>query len=61
MNHVSIVVSCYNPRYFLLEAIASARAQTSCAVEVILVNDGTNRREGREVLEKARALADRYI
>jgi glycosyltransferase involved in cell wall biosynthesis/GT2 family glycosyltransferase len=61
MNHVSIVVSCYNPRYFLLEAIASARAQTSCAVEVILVNDGTNRREGHEVLEKARALADRYI
>jgi glycosyltransferase involved in cell wall biosynthesis/GT2 family glycosyltransferase len=61
MNHVSVVVPCYNPHHFLLDAISSARRQTGCAVEVILVNDGTDRPESRAILESARPLADRYI
>ena len=41
--------------------MSSARRQTGCAVEVILVDDGTNRPESHAILESARPLADRYI
>lgn len=61
MNHVSVVVPCYNPQHFLVEAISSARRQTGCTVELILVNDGTDRPESHAILESARPLADRYI
>jgi glycosyltransferase involved in cell wall biosynthesis len=61
MQDVSIVIPCYNPPAYLMEAIASARAQRGCTVEVVLVNDGTDLPEGREILEQARGLADRYI
>jgi glycosyltransferase involved in cell wall biosynthesis len=58
---VSIVIPFYNPSHFLLEAISSARAQTGCATEVILVNDGTDRPEGWEFIQKAEAIADQFI
>jgi glycosyltransferase involved in cell wall biosynthesis len=61
IDGVSIVIPCYNPSAFLMEAIASARAQRGCAVEVVLVNDGTDSPEGKKVLERARSLADRYL
>ena len=61
MNGTSIVIPCYNPQVYLLEAIASARAQRGCAVEVVLINDGTDSVEGRRVLEDARGLTDRYV
>jgi glycosyltransferase involved in cell wall biosynthesis len=61
MDPVSIVIPCYNPSHFLLEAIASARAQRGCAVEVVLVNDGTDSPQGRNLMENARGLADRYL
>lgn len=61
MHGVSIVIPCYNPPAYLLEAIASARAQRGCAVEVVLVNDGTDSPEGRKAIENARTLADRYL
>jgi glycosyltransferase involved in cell wall biosynthesis len=61
MHGVSIVIPCYNPPAYLMEAIASARAQRDCTVEVVLVNDGTDSPEGRQVLGNARALADLYL
>ena len=61
MGPVSIVIPCYNPSHYLLKAIASARAQKECAVEVVLVDDGTDSQEGRALLESARGLADRYL
>ncbi len=61
MQGVSIVIPCYNPAASLLEAVASARAQRGCAVEVVLVNDGTDSPEGRKAIENARTLADRYL
>ena len=61
MHGVSIVIPCYNPPAYLTEAIASARAQRDCPVEVVLVNDGTDSPEGRQVLENARGLADLYL
>jgi glycosyltransferase involved in cell wall biosynthesis len=61
MQGISIVIPCYNPPEYLMEAIASARAQRGCTVEVVLVNDGTNSPEGSALLQNARSLADRYI
>jgi len=61
MDRVSIVIPCYNPSHFLLEAIASARAQAGCATETILVNDGTDSPRSAAIVETARALCDRYI
>jgi len=61
MQGVSIVIPCYNPPGCLLEAIASARAQRDCTAEVVLVNDGTDAPEGRNVIESARGLVDRYL
>ncbi|HEY1758882.1 MAG TPA: glycosyltransferase [Bryobacteraceae bacterium] len=61
MHGVSIVIPCYNPEAYLLEAIATARAQRGCPVEVVLVNDGSDLPGARKVLENARALADRCL
>lgn len=61
MRGVSIVIPCYNPAAFLMEAIASARAQRDCTVEVVLVDDGTDSPEGRTAIRNARGLADRYL
>ncbi len=61
MQAVSIVIPCYNPPAYLMEAIASARAQRGCTVELVLVDDGTDSPEGKTLLNKARGLVDRYI
>jgi glycosyltransferase involved in cell wall biosynthesis/GT2 family glycosyltransferase len=61
MGSVSIVIPAYNPQPFLLEAIASARAQSCGAVEIILVNDGTSTSAGLTVLHAAAPAVDRYI
>ena len=61
MHPVSIVIPCYNPRPFLLEAIASARAQTCGSVEIILVNDGSNTPQGTALLQSCVSKVDRYI
>lgn len=61
MYSVSIVIPCYNPQPFLMEAIASARTQTCGRVEIILVNDGTSTPEGLALLKTAVPTVDRYI
>lgn len=58
---VSIVIPCYNPARYLLDAVASAQAQTSKRIETILVDDGTDTLDGREVLQSALRKVDRYI
>ncbi len=58
---VSIVIPAYNPTTFLLEAIASASAQTHRNIEIILVNDGTDKPQSLAVLEQARHLAGTYV
>jgi glycosyltransferase involved in cell wall biosynthesis/GT2 family glycosyltransferase len=57
---VSIVIPAYNPTTYLLEAIASASAQTHRNVEIVLVNDGTDKRESLAILEKAARLVGVY-
>jgi glycosyltransferase involved in cell wall biosynthesis/GT2 family glycosyltransferase len=58
---VSIVIPAYNPASYLLEAIASARAQTHPRTEIILVNDGSDQRESLAILEQASRLVSAYI
>lgn len=60
---VSIVIPAFNPANFLLEAIASASAQTYATTEVILVNDGSNKnkREIGAILDQASQLVTTYI
>jgi len=58
---VSIVIPAYNPTAYLLEAIASASAQTHRNVEMVLVNDGTDKPESRAVLEQAARLVSTYL
>ncbi|MBC6440763.1 MAG: glycosyltransferase family 2 protein [Rhodospirillales bacterium] len=41
MVDVSIVLPCYNAHVFLDEAVASARAQTLAAREIIVIDDGS--------------------
>jgi glycosyltransferase involved in cell wall biosynthesis len=58
---VSIVIPAYNPASFLLEAIASASAQTHSYTEIVLVNDGTDKPDSLAVLGQARRLVTTYI
>jgi glycosyltransferase involved in cell wall biosynthesis len=58
---VSIVIPAYNPTSHLLEAIASAAAQTHPHTEIILVNDGSDQPESLKILEKAAALVGTYL
>jgi glycosyltransferase involved in cell wall biosynthesis len=48
---VSIVIPCYNPTRFLLEALDSALTQTHEPIEVVLVNDGSDNPDACELLE----------
>ena len=61
MDLVSIVIPCYDPDASLLETIASARAQTSARVEIIIVDDGSAAEESRRILRRAAKDADHYI
>lgn len=58
---VSIVIPAYNPTSYLLEAIASASAQTHPNVEIVLVNDGTDKPESLAILEQASRLVSAYV
>lgn len=58
---VSIVIPAYNPASYLLDAISSASAQTHPHIEIVLVNDGTNKPESLGTLEQAAGLVSVYI
>jgi len=58
---VSIVIPAYNPASYLLEAIASAAAQTYPHIEIVLVNDGTDKPESLSILEQASHLVSTYV
>jgi glycosyltransferase involved in cell wall biosynthesis len=61
MELASVIIPCRNPKAWLLETIASARAQQHACIEVVLVDDGSDEPESRVVLERAARLVDRYI
>ena len=58
---VSVVIPCYNPTLFLKEALASVRAQTYEPVEIIIVDDGTDRPESRELLKSVAPRVTHFI
>jgi len=58
---VSIVIPCYNPGEWLLDAVASARAQTYPQIEILLVDDGTDQAEGLGYIRSAATRADRFL
>src|SRR5579872_712931 len=58
---VSVVIPCYNPAPYLLDAIASVMAQTHKSIEIIVVDDGTDTVEGKEVLRSVSDKVDRYV
>src|ERR1700693_1467108 len=58
---VSIVIPAYNPTALLLEAMASAAAQTHPRTEIILVNDGSDQPESLAILEQAARGAGVYL
>src|SRR5437879_8194104 len=58
---VSVVIPCYNPTLFLKEALASVQAQTYEPVEIIIVDDGTDRPESRELLKSVAPLVTHFI
>ena len=61
MDLVSIVIPCYNPARWLLDAIASARAQTYGQVEIVLVDDGTTQAEALDCIRSAATRVDRFL
>ena len=61
MDLVSIVIPCYNPGPALLEAVTSATRQTHQAVEIIVVNDGTDTETGRVAIRSVLRLVHQYI
>ena len=58
---VSIVIPAYNPTTLLLEAIASAAAQTHPHTEIVLVNDGSDHPESLNVLKQAALRVGTYL
>ena len=58
---ISIVIPAYNPSAYLLEAIASASAQTHPHIEIVLVNDGTDKPESLAILKQATRLIGVYV
>jgi len=58
---VSVVIPCYNPTRFLDETLASVRAQKYPNIEVILVNDGTDRPDSLELIRRAAAQGTQVV
>ena len=58
---VSIIIPAYNPTAFLLEALASAAAQTHPRTEIILVNDGSDKPESLVILDQAARSVGTYL
>jgi len=50
MSKVSVVVPCYNQGKYLKETLASVHSQTFSDWEIIIVNDGSNDVETKELL-----------
>ncbi len=61
MELVSIIIPGYNPGAWLLDAVASARAQTYADIETILVNDGTDNAESLHHMRAAAGQVDVYL
>ena len=61
MDSVSIVIPCYNPGRWLLDAVASARAQTYAQVEIVLVDDGTSQADALDYIRSAATHVDRLL
>ena len=61
MELVSIIIPGYNPGAWLLDAVASACAQTHGLIETILVNDGTDDAESLRHMEAAARQVDVYL
>ena len=61
MDLVSVVIPCFNPGEWLLDAVASARAQTHSRIEIVLVDDGTDQAEARQHLRSAATKADLVV
>ncbi len=61
MDGVSVIIPCYNPKPYLLESVASARAQTIAPVEILLVDDGTDDAVAREIVSRAADQVDHCI
>jgi glycosyltransferase involved in cell wall biosynthesis len=59
MTRVSVVIPTYNRRAVLLEAIASARAQTHAGLEILVCDDGSS--DGSRDAVAALAAADARI
>jgi glycosyltransferase involved in cell wall biosynthesis len=55
---VSIVIPCYNPGEWLLDAVASARAQTYARIEIVLVDDGTDQADSLDYIRSASIQTD---
>ena len=58
---VSIVIPCYNPTHFLLEAVDSALTQTHEPIEVVMVNDGSDTPDACELLKSLAPRVTLYI
>ncbi|MGB7759906.1 MAG: glycosyltransferase [Bryobacteraceae bacterium] len=61
MDLVSIVIPCYNPGEWLLDAVASARAQTYPRIEIVLVDDGTSLADSLDYIRSAATRAERLL
>jgi glycosyltransferase involved in cell wall biosynthesis len=61
VDPVSIVIPCYNPGRWLLDAVRSARAQTYAQVEIVLVDDGTSHAEALDCIRLAATRVDRFL
>ncbi len=61
MDLVSIVIPCYNPGEWLLDAVASARAQTYPRIEIVLVDDGTDSAESLDCIRSAATRVDLFL
>jgi glycosyltransferase involved in cell wall biosynthesis len=61
MDLVSVVIPCHNPDEFLLETIASARAQKNARIEIVLVDDGSRGEESKSIFESAAPHVDRFV
>jgi hypothetical protein len=59
---LSVVIPTHNPCHWLLEAIASVeRHQGNCNVELLIVNDGSTKRDSIELLNKLEERGYRVI